>query len=93
MNDDLGMSFSEALNKIKQGEKLARAGWNGKDMFVFLVEGSRFEVNRKPLNEMFPTGTEVIYRPHIDMKAADGTIGVWAATMSDILTNDWVIVA
>ena len=84
-------TFSEALEMIKQGARMARTGWNGKDMFVFLVQGSTFEVNRAPLNQFFAEGTEVTYRPHIDMKAADGTIGVWLPSQSDVLADDWVI--
>ena len=36
------MNFSDALNMIKGGDRVARAGWNGKGMFVFLVKG-RFD--------------------------------------------------
>lgn len=83
------MNFSDALGSIKAGHRMARAGWNGKGMFVFLVAGSVFKVNREPLLSMLGEGTEVQYRPHIDMKAADGSIGVWAPSMSDVLADDW----
>ena len=53
------MDFSHALNKIKDGHRLSRAGWNGEGMFVFLVNGSKFAVNREPLNKIFDEGTEV----------------------------------
>jgi hypothetical protein len=85
-------SFSEALHWMKQGKKMARTGWNGKNMFVYLVQGSTFNVNRAPLLGIFPEGTEVTYRPHLDMKYADGTFGVWLASQSDILADDWVMV-
>lgn len=85
-------SFSEALAWLKQGKKMARTGWNGKNMFVYLVRGSTFNVNRAPLLGIFPEGTEVTYRPHLDMKYADGTFGVWLASQSDILADDWVMV-
>ena len=84
--------FGVALKYLNNGQKVARQGWNGKGMFVFLVPGSKFEVNRAPLLGIFPEGTEVDYRPHLDMKAADGTIGVWLASQSDILATDWVVV-
>lgn len=86
------MNFSEALTALKEGKKIARENWNGKDMFAFLVQGSTFEVNRAPLNEMFEEGTEVTYRPHIDLKAVDGTIGVFSLSTVDILGEDWLIV-
>jgi hypothetical protein len=85
------MNFSEALERIKNGDKAYREGWNGKDMFVYLVEGSQFVVNRAPLNKIYPEGTEINYRPHIDLKAADGTCGVWSPSNSDVLAEDWRI--
>jgi len=86
------MNFSKALELLKQGQKIARTGWNGKDMFLYLVYGSQFEVNRKPLNEVYPEGTVVTYRPHIDMKTADGDHVPWVASQSDLLASDWYVV-
>ena len=86
------MNFSEALNAIKNGELVAREGWNSKDMFIFLVDGSTFNVNRKPLLGIFKEGTLINYQPHIDMKTADGTIVPWLASQSDVLADDWDIV-
>jgi len=83
------MNFSEALELIKQGKKLTRTGWNGQNMFVYLVPGSQFIVNRHPLLGIYPDGTEINYRPHIDLKAADGTCGVWSISNNDALSEDW----
>lgn len=84
------MNFSEALEKLKLGRRVAREGWNGKNMFVFLVNGSRFKVNRPPLLGIYPEGTEITYQPHIDMRTAEGSIVPWLASQSDILARDWV---
>ena len=84
------MNFSDALQLIKEGNLLTRTGWNGKNMFVFLVQGSKFIVNRAPLTNIFEDGTEIQYRPHIDMRYADGTIGVWLASMGDLMSDDWI---
>ena len=84
-------SFGSAVEALKIGKKVARSGWNGKGMFAFFVEGSIFKVNRKPLNEIYEEGTEVTYRPHIDLKAVDGSVGVWNPNMMDILAEDWMI--
>jgi len=86
------MNFSDALEEIKGGNKVAREGWNGKDMFIFLVLGSTFVVNRPPLLGIFPEGTRVDYRPHIDMKTVDGEIVPWLASQSDLLCDDWIVV-
>ncbi|CAB4148543.1 Protein of unknown function DUF2829 [uncultured Caudovirales phage] len=85
------MNFSEALQSIKEGKLLKRSGWNGKDQFVFLVSGSQFKVNRAPLLGIFEEGTDINYRPHIDMKYQDGSIGVWFASMGDLMAEDWEI--
>jgi len=86
------MNFSEALDHIKQGKKMARDGWNGKDMFVFLVPGSVFKANRPPLLGIYPEGTDITYRAHIDMRTADGQIVPWVASQTDLLADDWVVV-
>ena len=86
------MDFSEALLAIKDGEKVARKGWNGKDMFVFLVPGSTFQVNRPPLLGIYDEGTVINYHAHIDMRAANGQIIPWLASQSDLLEDDWEIV-
>ncbi len=85
------MNFSEALHDIKTGYRLARAGWNGKGMFIFLVPGSTFEVNRAPLMGIFPEGTRVEYHAHIDMKTAQGYIVPWLASQADLLAEDWTV--
>ena len=86
------MNFSQALDLIKEGKKLSCKGWNGKDMFVYLVHGSVFEVNRAPLNSMFELGTKITYHPHIDIKYADGTCGVWLASMKDLMSDEWEVI-
>lgn len=83
------ITFSEALEALKRGKKVARSGWNGKGMFVFLVPGSTFKVNRAPLLGIYPEGTEITYHAHIDMKTADNQIVPWLASQTDILANDW----
>ena len=86
------MNFGSALQALKNGQKVAREGWNGKGMFLFLVPGSVFKVNRAPLLGIYPEGTEINYRPHIDMKTVDGEIVPWVASQTDVLAEDWVIV-
>lgn len=86
------MDFSEALQGVKNGYKVARQGWNGKNMFIFLVPGSVFKVNRPPLLGIYPEGTEIKYHGHVDMKTADGQIVPWLCSQTDMLAEDWVFV-
>jgi len=88
-----GLPFSMALEMVlHHGARAARKGWNGKKMFIFLVPGSEFEVNREPLKSILGEGTKVKYHGHIDMKTADGQIVPWLASQTDIQASDWTFV-
>ena len=85
------MHFSDALHALKSGLRVARAGWNGKGMFIFLVPGSVFKVNRPPLLGIYPEGTEIRYHAHVDMKTADGMVVPWLCSQTDMLADDWEV--
>ncbi len=87
------LTFGEALEHVKSGGKVTREGWNGKGMFIFLVPGSVFQVNRPPLLGIYPEGTTIHYRGHIDMRTVDGEVVPWVASQSDLLSDDWRLVA
>lgn len=89
LSREIKMDFSQALKELKDGKKVARSGWNGKGMFIFLVGGSTFQVNRPPLLGIYQEGSTINYRPHIDMKDAEGMVVPWLASQTDILADDW----
>lgn len=86
MGEDFG--FGSALDLLREGKRVGRREWKNARC-VFLVNGSQFQVNRAPLLGIFPEGTEITYRPHIDMIGADGSVGTWSPSMVDILALDW----
>lgn len=95
------MDFGQALKHLKDGHKVARAGWNGKGMFIYLVNGTKvfYENLRgeaaKHLEVSNPTnsGKTAIINSHIDMKATDGSIVVgWSPSQADMLAEDWEVV-
>ena len=95
------MSFGHAIEAMKSGCKVARAGWNGKGMWVALTPGSSFDsINTKKghaarhrANEFEEGGCVIHLLPHIDMRAADGSMVVgWLASQTDMLSDDWCIV-
>lgn len=86
------MGFDGALKMLELGKRVARQGWNGKAMFIFLVPGSEFSVNRVPLLGIYDKGTPIKYQPHIDMKTADDSIVPWLASQTDLLSKDWGLV-
>lgn len=91
MNQGKTMDFADALRAIKAGSRLCRVGWNGRGMFVFLVNGSHIIVNREPLMSALGEGAHVDYHGHIDMKTAQGYVVPWLPSQVDILADDWMI--
>lgn len=96
------MSFGEALSYLKTDHRIARGGWNGKGMFVFLNKGSseilspdrslHVESISETLFELGDTGT-VTRLPNINMRAATGsTVTGWLASQTDLLAEDWEVV-
>lgn len=85
------MNFGRTLEALKDGLRVARLGWNGDGMFLFLVQGSTFKVNRPPLMGIYSEGTEIQYHAHIDMKTAQGYVVPWFASQVDLLADDWFI--
>ena len=80
-----GMTFGEAIEALKAGQKVARAGWNGKGMWVGIhKEGGEF------VREA--CGTTLTYRDYLVMKTADDQLVPWVASQTDVLAEDWEIV-
>jgi hypothetical protein len=88
----MNLNFGQAVEALKAGKRVAREGWNGKNMFLFLVPGSTFKVNRAPLLGIYPEGTVIDYHAYIAMKTATGEIVPWLASQTDVLDEDWVVV-
>jgi len=84
-------SFSVALDYLKQGKKVAREGWNGKGMFLFLADDIEFstDADLSCVEDMEGDLT----CPSIVLKTADDKFVVgWLASQTDMLADDWNIV-
>lgn len=86
--------FGMALKLLKSGKKVARKGWNGKNMFIFLRKGRRIENVEPDAERVQGTGRNWFEsRDHICMKDAEGKCVVgWVPSQTDMTTEDWVIV-
>lgn len=94
-----GMNFGLALEALQQGKRVARTGWNGKGMWLAYTPGSEFAPEfAKPGHAAAHRAAEepnepVRLLPHIDMRAADGSMVIgWLASQTDMLATDWIIV-
>lgn len=101
------LDFGQALDAMKAGQSVAREGWNGKGMFIYLTRGSQdalrdavrstnADAERNGINRtLFDKGdADTITRlPRIDMLTASGAIlNGWLASQTDMLAEDWTIV-
>lgn len=84
-----GKSFSEALELLKEGVRVARVGWNGKGMFLLYVTAS---VSTPEMERMCPDTGATELSAWIGMKTADNKFVPWLASQTDLLAEDWLIV-
>lgn len=80
-------NFGIALNVLKAGHKVARSGWNGKDMFLYYVPANSYPAQTEVARSMF--GDMVPYGAYIAMKTAQGNVVPWLASQTDVLSEDW----
>ena len=69
------MDFGEAIRELKAGNRVARAGWNGRGMYVEL---QTLDANSK------------MTLPYIYMQTVQGDLVPWLASQTDMLSEDWV---
>ncbi len=80
------MTFGLAIEALKLGKKVAREGWNGKKMFIWLNDYEGCEMVVPDMEDSLPM------LPCINMKTADNkSLTGWLASQTDILAEDWFI--
>lgn len=85
------MNFGQALDKLKQGIKVARAGWNGKGMFLYYVPANKYPASRNEHGTMIGVFEDdmIPYGAYIAMKTAQNNVVPWLASQTDVLAEDW----
>lgn len=92
------MNLGQAIEALKGGKKVARAGWNGKGMWLVYVPGTPKAQLREGTPYREALGQEECeILPHIDMWTtnSDGRRAMlpgWVASQTDMLSEDWEIV-
>ena len=81
-----GVSFGHAIELLKGGHRVAREGWNGKGMWLGLVNTGYYDVGCSVVNDIDSL------LPWIGMKTADDKFVPWLASQTDVLAEDWQIV-
>ena len=93
-----GFDIGQAIQSIKSGFRVARRGWNGKDMWLSYTPGidalsaERFWSNHNKRYAVENGGSAEVL-PAITMKNARGQIVMgWLASQEDLLAEDWFVV-
>jgi hypothetical protein len=73
-NKENSMPFGQAIEALKAGKRVSRAGWNGKGMWLALE---------------LPDANSKMTAPYIYMKTADDKLVPWLASQTDVLAEDW----
>ena len=86
------LTFGMAIEALKLGQRVARAGWNGAGQFVYLVPAASYPAQTGAAKAHFGADALVPYRAYLALKTAQGDIATWAPSCSDALAEDWQIV-
>jgi len=83
--------FSYALMTLKEGRPVARKGWNGKGMFIYMVPAASYEAITPGMKLVFGQGKKVPYGAYIAIKNAQGTVNIWNPSQADLFAEDWEV--
>lgn len=83
------MDFGEAIRNAKQGKKIRRTGWNGKNQHVELATDISY---RNADGEIVNCDHDAIGNMALAFVGTSGVQMGWLASQSDMLADDWSIV-
>lgn len=83
------MSFGEAIIAVKEGKRIQRIGWNGKNQYVELAAGISYV---SPLGEIVNVNHDSIGSAALAFVGTSGVQLGWLASQADMLADDWVII-
>ncbi len=87
-DSDSMMNFGQAIEAMKQGKRVARTGWNGKEQYIELATSISY-VNTK--SETINALHKAIGNNAIAFVGTSGVQLGWLASQADILAEDWII--
>ena len=86
------LTFGDALHMLKLGKRIARAGWNGKGMFVYHVPAASYKAQTGVAKEHFGDEAMVPYAAYLAIKNVNNTVSTWVPSINDVLAEDWAVV-
>jgi hypothetical protein len=99
------LPFGAAIEALKQGKRVARKGWNGKGMFVFMQVPAEIPKDVVPKMQSLPQSVKDEFQRRFDAEThlwirysnqmaivdQNNEIKGWSPSGSDSLAEDWVI--
>jgi len=94
-------TFGDAIAALKQGKRVCREGWNGKGMFLFLLPAA----DKLPTKIIHDPALRAVIESELGGETFDalGSIRMftadkkiltgWLASQTDMLSEDWLILA
>lgn len=70
------MDIGTAIAALRRGERVARSGWNGKNMYLEL---------------QVPDANSKMTLPYVYMRTAQGDLVPWLCSQTDLLATDWTL--
>lgn len=83
------MNFGEALEALKAGKQVARAGWNGKGQYIELATNISY---KNAAGEIVNSEHDAIGNKAIAFCGTSGVQMGWLASQADMLAEDWQVV-
>lgn len=84
-----GLSFGLAIEAMKKGMRVARADWNGKGLFVYMVPAASYSAQTGAAKAHFGDGAMVPYSAYFAIKNVNETVSTWVPSINDCLADDW----
>jgi hypothetical protein len=83
-----GLSFGIAIEAMRSGKRVARAGWNGKNQYIELASNISY-TNSK--GEVINANHDAIGNQAVAFVGTSGVQLGWLASQADMLAEDWII--
>lgn len=80
------MDFGKAIQLMKEGKRVQREGWNGKNQYIELATNISYK-NTK--GEIINVEHDAIGNNTIAFVGTSGVQLGWLASQADMLANDW----
>lgn len=82
------MSFGEAIEIVKNGGRVSRAGWNGKEQYIELATCVSYKNSK---GEIVNVNHDQLGNNAIAFVGTSGVQLGWLASQADILATDWIV--